>query len=257
MIDKKALLIDITLCIGCNTCQGACKEENKLPPGDEKYLSLTAFTALGQYGDRYVRRLCQHCDVPTCVSVCPVGALTKTAAGPVSYDGEKCIGCRYCLQACPFHVPKYEWQSTRPRIRKCSFCASRQEAGRPTACAEACPTGATIYGTRAELLQEAARRVQAEPGKYVPRIYGKEEVGGTSMLYLSPVPFETLGFDAKLGNTPMPLLTMSALSKAPNVLTVGSVMLTGVWWITQRRAEVEAHEGPASKGRMGHGGEER
>ena len=111
-----------------------------------------------------------------------------------------------------------------------------------SACAEACPTGATIFGDRDALLIEAARRIQAEPGKYVTRIYGEHDVGGTSMLYLSPVPFEQLGFDSRLGKIPMPMLTMSALSKVPNVLSVGGVLLAGIWWITNRRTEVQAHE---------------
>jgi len=249
MIQKKAMLIDISLCIGCNACQGGCKEAHQLPPGEEKYLSLTAFTAVSDHNGRFVRHLCQHCEVPTCVSVCPVGALTKTAAGPVAYDGDKCIGCRYCLQACPFHVPKYEWSKTRPSIRKCDFCAARLAKGLPTACAEACPTGATRFGDRDALLAEAAARIQQAPDRYVARIYGQDDVGGTSMLYLSPVPFEQLGFDTRLGKTPMPLLTMSALSKAPNVLTVGGVLLTGIWWITDRRQEVEAAEGTKARDR--------
>jgi formate dehydrogenase iron-sulfur subunit len=243
MVQKKALLIDISQCIGCNACQAGCKAENKLPEGDEKALSLTAFTALSEHDGKFVRHLCQHCDVPTCVSACPVAALSKLPEGPVLYDKEKCIGCRYCMQACPFHVPRYEWRSTKPGIQKCTFCAPRITKGLPTACAEACPTGATKFGDRDALLVEAAARIEAEPSKYVARIYGKDDVGGTSILYISPVPFEQLGFDTKLGKTPMPLLTMNALSKVPNVVTVGGVMLAGIWWITNRRSEVAAHEG--------------
>ena len=242
MAEKKALLLDISLCIGCNSCQAGCKVENKLDPQEEKYLSLTAYTALDTYNDKFVRRLCQHCEVPTCVSVCPVGALQKTEAGPVTYDGEKCIGCRYCLQACPFRVPRYEWKSTKPRIQKCNFCVSRQSRGLQTACAEACPTGATKFGTRAALLQEARKRISASPGKYVDRIFGQEDVGGTSMLYLSPVAFEQVGFDTRLGTTPMPLLTHNAMEKIPSVVSVGAVLLGGIWWITKRRDEVQKHE---------------
>ncbi|MEI6472669.1 MAG: 4Fe-4S dicluster domain-containing protein [Holophagaceae bacterium] len=242
------MLIDLTLCVGCNACQAACKQENQLPPNEEKNLSLTAYTALHKYNDLYVRRLCQHCDVPTCVSVCPVGALVKLGDGPVAYDADKCIGCRYCLQACPYHVPKYEWSSTKPRIQKCRFCAPRLAKGQLPACAEACPVGATLFGDRDELLLEAARRLGAEPTKYVPRIYGKDDVGGTSMFYLSPVPFEQLGFDARLGRVPLPMLTMSALSKVPNVLSVGGVVLGGIWWITNRRTEVAAFEAAEKKG---------
>jgi len=242
MIQKKAMLIDITMCIGCNACQDGCKTENKLTPGEEKRLSPTAYTALSEHGGRFVRHMCQHCDVPTCVSVCPVAAFTKLAEGPVLYDANKCIGCRYCMQACPFKVPRYEWASTKPRVQKCIFCAPRITNGQQPACAEACPTGATKFGDRDELLLEASNRITAEPGKYVAKIYGQKDVGGTSILFLSPVPFEELGFDTRLGETPMPLLTLSAMSKIPNVVTMGGVLLAGIWWITNRRSEVQHYE---------------
>ncbi len=243
MGQKKALLIDISLCVGCNACQAACKAENHLPEGDEKTLSLSAFTALSEHDGLFVRAMCQHCDIPTCVSACPVAALEKRADGPVLYSADKCIGCRYCMQACPFHIPRYEWKSTRPGIKKCILCAPRLEKGLPTACSEACPTGATKFGDRNELLIEATNRITADSGKYVPKIYGKNDVGGTSVLYISPVPFEKLGFDTRLGQEPMPILTMNALSKVPNVVGVGSVMLAGIWWITNRREDVAREEG--------------
>jgi formate dehydrogenase iron-sulfur subunit len=242
MVAKKALLIDISLCIGCNACQEACKTENKLAEGEEKRLSPTAYTALSEHHGVYVRQMCQHCAEPTCVSVCPVGAFTKLAEGPVLYDAHKCIGCRYCMQACPFHVPRYEWKSTRPRIQKCIFCAPRITRGLQPACAEACPTGATKFGDRDDLVREASARIAAAPGTFVPRIYGLHEVGGTSVLYLSKVPFEQLGFDTSLGEVPMPRLTHSALSKVPDVVAVGGVLLAGIWWITNRRTEVREHE---------------
>jgi formate dehydrogenase iron-sulfur subunit len=242
MLKKKALLIDLTLCIGCNSCQDACKKENGLAEGEEKKLSATAYTALEQHGDVFVRRMCQHCIDPTCVSVCPVGAFTKTAEGPVLYDESKCIGCRYCIQACPFQVPRYEWSSNTPRVQKCRFCAERIKQGRPTACAEACPTGATKFGDRDDLIREAYERMKAEPGKYVDRIYGLQEVGGTSVLYLSSVPFEQLGFKTQLESTALPMLTWNALSKVPSVVTVGGVFLYGIWWITNRRNYVREVE---------------
>ncbi len=250
MVPRKALLIDITLCIGCNGCQDACKTENKLPEGAEHALSATAYTALSTYGEVYVRRLCQHCETPTCVSVCPVGAFTKTADGPVLYDERKCIGCRYCMQACPFQVPRYEWTSNYPRVQKCRFCAERLKAGKQTACAEICPTGATKFGTRDELLKEANERIKAEPDKYVHHIYGEHEAGGTSVLYLTSVPFEKLGFNMKIGPQPLPDLTWNVLSKLPSVVAVGGVLLGGIYWITNRRDEVEQAEGK-------HGAEEK
>jgi formate dehydrogenase iron-sulfur subunit len=243
MATHKAMLIDITMCIGCNTCQDACKRENKLPGGAETRLSPTAFTVLEEHDGITVRRLCQHCEAPTCASVCPVGALTKTTEGPVVYDATKCIGCRYCIQACPFQVPRYEWSSTYPRVRKCRFCYERVRNGQQTACAEACPTGATKFGTRDGLIREAFARIQAEPGKYVNRIYGQGEVGGTSILYITSVPFEQLGFKTRLGTDPLPELTINVLSKIPTVVTVGGAFLAGIYWITNRREEVRRAEG--------------
>ncbi|MBI3111851.1 MAG: 4Fe-4S dicluster domain-containing protein [Ignavibacteriales bacterium] len=242
MIAKKAMLIDITLCVGCNACQVACKEENGLSDKEEQILSPTAYTVLHEFNGTYVRRMCQHCVDPTCVSVCPVGAFTKTAAGPVLYDENKCIGCRYCMQACPFQVPRYEWDNNYPRVQKCKFCASRLEKGLQPACAEACPTGATKFGDRDDLIREAHERIKAEPEKYVNKVYGLEEVGGTSILYISSVPFEELGFKTNLSKIPLPALTWNALSKIPTVVAVGGVFLYGVWWITNRRTEVQQLE---------------
>ncbi len=243
MIPRKAILVDITLCAGCNACQDACKVQNKLREGKEDSLSATAYTALEDHKGTTVRRMCQHCEHPTCVSVCPVGAFTKTDLGPVLYDEKKCIGCRYCMQACPFQVPRYEWTSTNPRVQKCRLCYDRIKEGLQPACAEACPTGATKFGNRDELIAEAHERIKAEPGKYVNRVYGVEEAGGTSVLYLSSVPFEQLGFRTELQKTPLPDLTWNALSKIPTVVSVGSVFLYGVYWITNRREEVERAEG--------------
>ncbi len=248
MIPRKALLIDITMCVGCNGCQDGCKVENKLPEGKEEILSATAYTALDTYGEVFVRRMCQHCESPTCVSVCPVGAFTKTSDGPVLYDEGKCIGCRYCMQACPFQVPRYEWTSNYPRVQKCRFCAERIKAGKQTACAEICPTGATKFGDRTELLKEANERIKAEPNKYVHHIYGEEEAGGTSILYLTSVPFEKLGFASEIGKEPLPELTWNVLSKIPSVVTVGGVFLGGIYWITSRRDEVERAEGQRGAG---------
>lgn len=242
MITKKAMLIDITLCIGCNACQEACKKANGLAEEEEKKLSPSAYTALEEHDGVFVRRMCQHCEEPTCASVCPVGAFTKTPEGPVLYDENKCIGCRYCMQACPFQVPRYEWGSTYPRVQKCVFCNSRVTQGLQPACAEACPTGATKFGNRDELIREALERMKAEPTKYANRIYGQHEVGGTSILYITNVPFEQLGFKTELQATALPSLTWNALSKIPGIVTVGGVFLYGIWWITNRRTEVQRFE---------------
>src|SRR3989304_8424532 len=152
---KKAILVDITKCIGCGACQLACKTKNGLPEEEEKKLSSTAYTAVEEKNGVYVRRLCMHCENPTCASVCPVGAIEKTSEGPVVYTSEKCIGCRYCMQACPFQVPRYEWDSTTPKMQKCNLCYDRVAEGQLPACVEACPTGASSFGDRNEILREA------------------------------------------------------------------------------------------------------
>jgi formate dehydrogenase iron-sulfur subunit len=252
MTTRKAMLIDLTLCIGCNACQKACKKENGLPEGLEKSLSPTAYTALSDHEGVHVRRMCQHCLEPTCVSVCPVGAFTKQPEGPVLYDETKCIGCRYCMQACPFQVPRYEWGSNFPKVQKCRFCPERQAKGLPPACAEACEIGATIYGDRDDLIVEAMKRIKEDPENYVNKIYGLEEAGGTSILYLTKVPFENLGFKTSLQKTPLPTLTWNALSKIPSMVSVGGVLLYGIWWITNRRDEVaQYHASLAEKARRG------
>jgi formate dehydrogenase iron-sulfur subunit len=240
---KKGILFDSTLCIGCGACYQACKEKNNLPPTTANYLteklSAKTYTVVNRRNNRFVRQMCMHCDTPTCASVCPVGAFVKTSDGPVVYNQDKCMGCRYCMQACPFGVPAYQWDSALPLVRKCTLCNDRVAAGLSTACAAVCPTGATKFGDREELIEEARARIRANPDKYVNHIYGVEEVGGTSVLLLSDVPFETLGYRTSLSREPLPLLTWNVLQKIPNLVTVGSVVMGGIWWITNRRTEVQ------------------
>src|SRR5579859_2154097 len=245
---SKALLYDATLCIGCKQCEGGCAQQNKLPYDDkvaaEAVQSEHKYTVVLTKEDKFMRRLCMHCEHPACASVCPVGALHKTAEGPVVYDVWKCIGCRYCMTACAFAQPKYEWRSLNPRIRKCIMCPDRVAAGKPTACAEICPTGATKFGERDELIAEAQQRIHDNPGKYVDHIYGLDEVGGASVFLLSSVPFETFGYPTNLSKDPMPMLTYRVLSHIPDFVPLGGMMLGGIWWITHRREEVALAEGP-------------
>ena len=238
MSNSKGLLVDLTKCIGCEACVYACKEANNLPDKEEHELSSTAYTVVKEKDDVYYRQMCMHCDEPTCASVCPVNAFEKTEEGAVVYHGKKCIGCRYCMQACPFGVPSYEWNKTLPLVRKCTMCIDRQRDGKVPACAEACPTGATIFGDKAELIQEARRRIEADPDLYVNHIYGEKEAGGTSVLFLSSVPFETLGFPTNVSTKPLPSLTWKIMSKIPNYVAVSSFLLYGIYWIIDRRMEL-------------------
>ena len=244
---SKALLYDATLCIGCKQCEGACASENKLPYNDaiaaEAVQSEHKFTVVLTQGDKFMRRLCMNCADPACASVCPVGALRKTAAGPVTYDEGRCMGCRYCMVACPFGVPKYEWSKLLPRVEKCTMCADRVRNGQPTACAEICPTGATQLGERDELIRAAQQRIRDHPDQYVNHIYGVDEVGGTSVLLLSSVPFERFGYRPDLTRDALPLYTYRVLSQIPDFVPLGGMVLGGIWWITHRREQVAAVEG--------------
>jgi formate dehydrogenase iron-sulfur subunit len=238
------LLFDSTRCIDCGACSAACKEQNELKLPIEERTTAYTWTVVEKKNGVNVRRMCMHCLTPTCASVCPVGALRKTEPGPVVYDAKKCIGCRYCVMACPFDAPKYQWDQPVPIVGKCILCAPRIAAGKPTACATVCPTGATRFGTREELIAEARARIAAEPSRYVDRIYGIEEAGGTSVLMLAGVPFSTLGFrDVPRG--PLPVLTWQVLSHVPDIALYGGALLYGVHWITKRRAYVALKEGPA------------
>ncbi|MGI6552582.1 MAG: 4Fe-4S dicluster domain-containing protein [Clostridia bacterium] len=242
--EAKGVLIDITKCIGCHMCSVACRKQNGLA-GKSQVLDAETWTRVktvevdkdGEKVKRHIREQCFHCLDPACVSACLVGALEKTPAGPVIYDGSKCMGCRYCMIACPFNIPKYQWDNPFPLVRKCIFCFERLEEGKAPACVDACQQGATLFGPRSELLAEAERRIASHPGQYVEHIYGMEEVGGTSFLFLSDVPFEVLGFPTDLGTEPLPNHTWKALSKIPAVVLGGAAFLGAAYHLNKDRGE--------------------
>jgi Fe-S-cluster-containing dehydrogenase component len=156
----------------------------------------------------YMKAQCMHCVDPACVSACMLGSLKKREFGIVTYDVDYCIGCRYCEVACPFGVPKFEFAKAAPKIVKCELCKERLAAGQEPACTDVCPRHAVIYGRRTELLKEAKRRIAETPGRYVPKVYGETDGGGTQVLYLSHVPFDRLGLPT-LGDEPAPQLARS------------------------------------------------
>jgi formate dehydrogenase iron-sulfur subunit len=257
---SKGMLSDLTRCVGCGWCQKACKEANNLPgecpsPGDSQAsLSAENWTLVelreieqnGQTQRIFAKRQCMHCLEPACASACPVGALHRQENGAVVYDASKCIGCRYCMMACPFGVPKFAWNQTLPTINKCFFCAGRQDQGLEPACAAACPTGALMFGERDALIAEAEARIKAQPEEYIDHIYGKDELGGTSWMYLSPVPFDELGFptvDAK----PVTRLSESVATYGTAGMTVGvAAVLAGVYYgVGKHRPEITGDESPA------------
>ncbi|MEA3280257.1 MAG: hydrogenase 2 operon protein HybA [Thermodesulfobacteriota bacterium] len=228
--DPFGCLVDLTRCIGCRKCEEACSTVNGLPQPikyncdcivfekkrrpDEK-----AFTVVNRYFSgkldsfdkpipTFIKVQCMHCQDPACVSACIAGALTKKDNGTVHYDVSKCIGCRYCMVACPFEIPAYEYHDPiTPRVMKCTFCFDRisKDGGVP-GCATICPVEAITFGKRETMLKLAKQRLKENPGKYVDHIYGEKEVGGTSWLYISSVPFNELNFPT-LPDKPIPKLS--------------------------------------------------
>lgn len=206
--DAVGMLYDATRCIGCKTCTVACKDRAKLPADTDGYggglydapegLNQYTKTVIQLYREgneySYVKKQCMHCIDPACVNACMLGSLTKGKYGIVDWDPSRCVGCRYCQVACPHEVPKFEWANKAPKIVKCDFCRDRVEQGKSTACAEQCPRDAITFGKWTDLVKEGHRRIDAEPDKYVQKVYGERELGGTQVLYLSHVPFEKLGF---------------------------------------------------------------
>ena len=208
--DARGLLYDTTKCIGCKACVSACRAANNLEadpgfapglyhaPNDLSGRAKTVIKLYQEGGEQsFFKAQCMHCIDPACTGACMIGALSKREYGIVSYNPDLCVGCRYCQMACAFNVPKFEWANRyTPKIVKCELCRHLVAEGKTPACADVCPRGAVIYGTRAELLAEAKARIAANPGKYIDKVYGEHEAGGTQVLYLSHVPFEKLGLPA-------------------------------------------------------------
>lgn len=250
----KAILFDANLCVGCEACVDACVETNELPAQAEPGLHASRFTTVQDFGDdRYVRRMCMHCVHPSCASACPVGALKKSPEGPVVYDYDKCIGCRYCMVACPFRVPTYEWASRMPRVRKCHMCSHRLAEGKPTACSEACPTEATMFGERDEMIALAAQRIAEDPDNYAERIYGIEEVGGTCVLVIGPQELLDQAFDPRVPKESLPEKTWVVLSHIPTAVGIAATSLVGLNWIIRRRMQLMGAEQNSTSNGNGEG----
>ncbi len=268
---SKAILIDTTKCIGCRACQVACKSWNDLKGekttfsetwSNPRFLSSNQYNRVifreisrpgGQVEWHFISRRCMHCNDPACASACPVGALIKLPSGPVVYDDGKCIGCRYCMMACPFQIPKFQWDSAVPLVRKCTQCADRQAVNLAPSCVTTCPTGTLQFGDRAALLQEAHRRIGAEPKKYYPQVYGERIGGGTSTLYLTAVSFEELGltnrgFRTDLGDIPQGVYGREWMSKVPFVAMAVGGLAVGLHYLNKRRAEVHTGERKEDEG---------
>lgn len=254
---RYGLLHDSTLCVGCRSCEFACNEVNDLPPpaepvGDEKIFDHMRgptdkrYTVVNRYrkaeGDKpavYRKHQCMHCNEPCCASVCFVNAFTKTPEGPVLYDPNVCVGCRYCVFACPYYALAYEYTNpTTPRVVRCTMCYPLIKRGLNPACADACPTGAVQFGRRDELIKTARERIRKYPERYIDYVFGEHDYGGTSWLTLVGLPLERVGLPAELPYEPLPNLTTHFLSLAPIVAAIFPGLLAGFYAFTKRREAV-------------------
>lgn len=262
--ERFGMLSDLTRCIGCRRCEAACNKANNLPAPKTSFEDTSVFeekrkpyvadvqsyTAVNRYevdGKTVYRKVqCMHCDEPACASACPVGALKKTPEGPVVWNEKVCIGCRYCIIACPFYVPAFEYSSAfDPKIQKCFMCNKRIEKGIVPACAEACPVEAITFGKRSNLLKLAKLRVWNEPDKYIDHIYGEHEAGGTGWLYVSGIPFSKLDFQMDIGTTSFPKLTKDFLSMVNLTLVAWPALLGGFYLASNNKPH--AHDKQDSK----------
>lgn len=256
--DSFGVLFDSTKCIGCRKCEAACNKVNELPAQPKPFDDLTVletkrrthhdtYTVVNKYevGAKpvYRKQQCNHCLEPACASACFVGAFNKDKTGAVNYDASKCVGCRYCMIACPFEVPTYEYHDPiTPRVRKCTLCQPRISEGKLPGCVEACPKGALVFGRREDMIAIARERMGKHPDRYIKHIYGEHEMGGTSWLYISGVPFEQIGMREDLGITPAPEFTSGALSVVPAVVGLWPVFLTGAYALSKRKDKIAEEE---------------
>lgn len=259
--DRMGVLVDTTVCIGCGNCESACREAHNLPPikGEINQQLIqktsrrpdeTSLTVVNKFSNKtekdiFVKVQCMHCDHPACVSACIVGAFSKEEDGSVIWDTDKCIGCRYCMVACPFQVPAFEYEKAiNPSILKCDLCFKRTAEGLLPACVENCPMEVMLYGPRSELVRIARQRIKKFPDRYVNHLYGETEVGGTSWMYLASTNFSDLKFP-KLGKNEAPGVSESIQHGIfsyfiPPVSLYA--LLGGIMWITKRKKDNKEEE---------------
>ncbi len=263
--DQYGVLVDTTVCIGCRRCEWACKEWNKLPnqrPLKEYEKDIEVFnkirrthedtyTVVNRYPNPrdparpiFVKKQCMHCFEPGCASSCFVKAFTKRPVGAVTYDASLCVGCRYCMAACPFDIPAYQYYDAfTPEVTKCTFCFDRiSKIGGVPACVEICPVETMTFGKRQDLIELAHKKIKDHPNRYISHIYGENEVGGTCWLYLAGVPFDRIGFRTDLGVVPIPTMSKPFLSLVSPVFIVIPALAMGFYSFKKRRDELAEEE---------------
>ncbi|PPD59103.1 4Fe-4S dicluster domain-containing protein [Dehalogenimonas etheniformans] len=274
----KGLLIDTVKCTGCRGCQTACKQWNLNPAVETKFsptmtnpLETNAYSFVhvefyensksnGDLDWTFVSKRCMHCEHPACVSVCPVGALQKLDFGPVVWEEGRCIGCRYCQNACPFDIPKYTWFDENgktdpwPKIAKCTLCWDRQLNKTPSeipACSKTCPPKAILFGERSDLLAIAKDRIAKSPDKYFNHIYGEEEVGGTQVMFISSQDPHAIGFP-DVEKESYPGFTWEFLSRIPyEIAGLGAILVGTYVWRSNRLKKKALEESAVSNTKGG------
>ncbi|WP_316896853.1 sulfate respiration complex iron-sulfur protein HmcB [Pseudodesulfovibrio indicus] len=256
--DTHGVLFDATRCIGCRKCELACNEVNELPAPDKPFDDLTVldterrtdektYTVVNKYqtpaGPVFRKNQCNHCLEPACASACFVRAFKKEPNGAVTYDASVCVGCRYCMVACPFSIPAYEYdEPLTPRVMKCTMCYPRLQEGKLPGCVEKCPKEALTFGLRTDLIKIARKRIEAYPDRYQDHIYGEHEMGGTSWMYISGAPFSEIGLREDLGTVSAPELTAGPLAAVPMVVGLWPVLLGGIYAVSKRNAKIANDE---------------
>ena len=259
--NRMGVLVDTTVCIGCRKCEYACKMAHDIKTDDlESYSDQSVYKSMRRPDDQNitvvnayenpkdpeipvtVKVQCMHCDNPACLSACIVGAFSKDESGIVSWDESKCIGCRFCMIACPFQIPAYEYsKALEARVVKCDWCVDRQKENKLPACVEICPVEALTFGKRSTLLEIAREKIRKNPENYIDHIYGETEVGGTSWLYLAGKDFAALDFP-ELGTKPAPGVSEAiqhgifAYFVPPAALYA---LLGGVMWLNKNKSTSE------------------
>lgn len=274
--DGMGVLVDLSRCVGCRTCEAACNVEQNLPapakpfddtsvfdelkhgqkrrPTDKAYTVVNRYEPKGADQPLYRKIQCNHCNEPACLTSCFVNAYTKTPEGAVIYNSKVCVGCRNCMVACPFHIPGYTYDSVlNPVIKKCIFCYdTRLKEGRPPACVESCPQQVMTFGKRKELMKIAHERIRKNPDKYVDHVYGEKEVGGTGWFYISSEPFEEAGFDTDLPKEPIINNVKDFLAIVPMVLAIWPALFTG-FHLLSTKGKSHAHgDDHSHDGQEGH-----
>ncbi len=263
--DSFGVIFDASRCIGCRKCEEACNKVNKLPEPEVPFTDLTVmneqrrthagvYTIVNKYATpgtvdnvTYHKFQCRHCAEPACASSCFVKAFTKNPDGSVTYNASVCVGCRYCMVACPFYAPTYQYDHVfTPKVQKCTFCHdTRLIHGEIPGCVEACPKEAMTFGARDDVIAIARQRMADNPGKYIEKIYGETEMGGTAWMVIAPVEFEQIGLDTTLGDTSAPEYTSGALAMVPMIVGLWPALLGGIYsinkWKERRHAQEQAH----------------